>query len=65
MGRLLMDQQVTTKELDTIKRRLFAFGDIMFKHDIGITDVRKINDPYTLTLILNEFNREELETMFY
>lgn len=60
-----MDQNVTTKEIDVIKRRLFAFGDIMFKHDIGITDIRNINDPYKLTLTLQEFTRTELETMFY
>jgi hypothetical protein len=65
MSRILMDQNVTTKELDVIKRRLFAFGDIMFKHDIGITDVRNIKDTYTLTLMLNELTRTELETMFY
>ena len=60
-----MDVEITSHELDTLKRRLFAFGEIMWKHDIGITDVRNINDADSLMLTLNEFTRQELETMFW
>jgi hypothetical protein len=65
MGRVIMGAEVTDKELDVLKRRLFAFGDIMFKHNITITDVREITDPEELRFTFNEFTREELERMFY
>ena len=65
MGRTLMQVEITDKELDVLKRRLFAFGEIMWKHDIGITDVRNIKDAEGFTLIISEFTRKELETMFY
>jgi hypothetical protein len=65
MGRVILGAEITDKELDVLKRRLFAFGDIMFKHDIGITDVRNIKDAETLRFTFNEFTREELERMFY
>lgn len=60
-----MQVEITDKELDVLKRRLFAFGEIMWKHDIGITDVRNIKDAEGFTLIISEFTRKELETMFY
>lgn len=65
MGRTLMDVEITDHELDVLKRRLFAFGEIMWKHDIGITDVRNIKTADDFSLMISEFTREELETMFY
>lgn len=70
--RLLTHKPNTARELDAIQRRLFAFPDIMFKHDIGITDVRETRhargDIYFmgyLREIINEFSPEELERMYY
>lgn len=65
MGRTLMQIEITDHELDALKRRLFAFGEILWKHDIGITDVRNIKDAEGFSLIISEFTRKELETMFY
>lgn len=65
MGRTLMGVEITDKELDTLKRRLFAFGETLWKHNIGIDDVRNIKDAEDFSLMISEFSREELENMFY
>lgn len=72
VGRLLEYKPLYNKEIDALQRRLFAFPDIMFKHDIGITDVRDIRTTETkdhfmsyLRTLLNEFTGDELTQMFY
>jgi len=72
IDRLLENKSLYDREIDAIQRRLFAFGDIMFKHDIGISDVRDIRhakgDIYFmghLRGLINEFSHEELDRMFY
>jgi len=72
VGRLLENKPLYDREIDAIQRRLFAFGDIMFKHDIGISDVRNIRTTEGsiyfmgyLRGLINEFDTDELNQMFY
>ena len=72
IDRLLQTKPLYDREIDAIQRRLFAFGDIMFKHNIGIDDVRNIRTTEGnmyfmgyLRGLISEFSHEELDIMFY
>jgi len=72
VGRLLEHKPLYDSEIDAIQRRLFAFGDIMFKHNIGIDDVRDIRTTESsayfmgyLRTMINEFSGDELTEMFF
>ncbi len=65
MNNFLLHNSLTDRELDAIKRRLFGFGQIMWKHDIGISDIQGIADPVELRMMINEFTGDELAEMFY
>jgi len=72
VGRLLEYKPLYDYEIDAIQRRMFAFGDTMFKHDIGISDVRDIRTTESsayfmgyLRTIVNELSGDELTEMFF
>ena len=72
VGRLLEHKPLYTAEIDAIQRRLFGFGEIMFKHNIGIDDVRDIRTTESsayfmgyLRTLVNEFSGDELTEMFF
>jgi len=72
VGRLLEHKPLYNAEIDAIQRRLFAFGDIMFKHNIGIDTVRDIRTTESsayfmgyLRTLVNEFSGDELTDMFF
>ena len=72
VGRLLEHKPLYEKEIDAIQRRLFGFGEIMFKHNIGIDDVRDIRTTESsayfmgyLRTLVNEFSGDELTEMFF
>jgi len=72
VGRLLEYKPLYDYEIDAIQRRMFAFGDTMFKHNIGIDDVRDMRttldkDSFMSNLrgFINEFSGDELTEMFF
>jgi len=62
--KLITQKELSHNELQAIKRRIFSFGDIMFKHDIGISQIRNIDNTGKLLDVINSLKTDEILTMF-
>jgi len=65
ISRLLTGRSLYDNEIDAIKRRLFAFSAEAWKHNIGIDDIRETNTLSGIRDLINEYDGDELDQMFF
>jgi hypothetical protein len=65
IGRFLAHHNITQKEYYAIQRRLFAFDEINYKHDITKTDIQQASTWNTLHRLLDQYDPSDLAQMFY
>jgi len=65
MGKFLVYEALTPKEIDAIKRRMFGFLETMEKHDYTMDDIRELRTPDEIRSTINELTPIEIGEMFY
>lgn len=65
IGAFIAHKPLTDTENDAIKRRLFAYTDIMETHTITLTDIQQLKTTDEIRNIINELTTPELNTIFY
>ena len=65
IGRLLVNQEVDSSEIDAVKRRLFAFPDQAEEIAFSREDIANISDADDLRWALGEYSAKSLAEMFF
>ncbi len=65
MGKFLTYEQLTPHELDAMKRRLFAYLDVIKDIGYDISAIQVIKNEDMLRTVINEMKPEHLGEIFY
>lgn len=65
MGKFLIYEAITDKELDAMKRRLFGYLDVIKDIGYDISAIQVIKDADMLRTVINEMKPHHLAEIFY
>ncbi len=65
LTKVLFRTPITNNELDTLKKRLCSFLDILSAYNITIADIQNISDIDEFMVIINLLKPTDLATIFY